>query len=266
MNDVHISATHAWTKLLQTLTSHEIDSVAPRDQQTKEVLGVSTSFDMCYPVVTNATRNLGYKFLAAEAAWILSGDNRVETIAPYAKKIGDFSDDGIRFFGAYGPRIVDQISYIVDTLVRDCHSRQAVMTIWRPNPRATKDVPCTVSVQWLIRNGQLHCIDSMRSSDAWLGWPYDVFNFSLLSAMIAVEYRMRTGVYLAPGTFTLIAGSHHLYERNYERAKSIADIRSRVHTERGPQLKFATFEHSSEVVSRLWQYASTGDLATQEAI
>jgi len=257
-------ANNAWERLLQDVYQDgEISS--PRGMETKEILDYTMRFDMTYPVITHPARNLGYKFMAAEAAWILSGDNRVETILPYAKRIKEFSDDGIRFFGAYGPRIVDQLSYVVDTLVKDPDSRQAVMTIWRPNPRITKDVPCTVSVQWVIREGKLHCLDKMRSSDAWLGWPYDVFNFSMLSAMIAVEYWMRTSEYIEPGTFSLSATSQHIYERNYENVKDVL-YRRLSPSDRGPQLVVQRFEHSSDIVSALWEYAVTGDLHKQEMI
>ena len=73
--------------------------------------------------------------MAAEALWILSGDNKVETIAPYNKNIKQFSDDGIIFQGAYGPRIISQLDYVIESLRKDRESRQAVLTIWNPNPK-----------------------------------------------------------------------------------------------------------------------------------
>ena len=130
-----------WIDLLREIADSG-SQVGPRGKGTLEILAKTTVVDMKMPVVTIPQRNLGYKFMAAEAHWILSGDNRVETIAPYSKQISRFSDDGVRFFGAYGPKVVDQLSYVVDCLVRDEASRQAVMTIWRERPGSTKDVPC----------------------------------------------------------------------------------------------------------------------------
>lgn len=130
-----------WIDLLWEIADSG-SQVGPRGKGTLEILAKTTVVDMKMPVVTIPQRNLGYKFMAAEAHWILSGDNRVETIAPYSKQISRFSDDGVRFFGAYGPKVVDQLSYVVDCLVRDEASRQAVMTIWRERPGSTKDVPC----------------------------------------------------------------------------------------------------------------------------
>ena len=109
---------------------------------------------------------------------------------------------------------------VVDALSRDPDSRQAVIEIWRPNPRDSRDVPCTLTVQWMIRDGKLHCLDSMRSSDAWLGWPYDVFNFSMLSLYILLMLKERSAITLQHidlmarlqlGDLHLTAGSSHLY-------------------------------------------------------
>jgi thymidylate synthase len=217
------SADLAWTRNLERVfTNGQVVSPRPGSPftgNTLEVMNCSSTLDMTKPVVTIAGRKLGYRFLAAEARWILTGDNRVASIAPYSNVISKFSDNGIDFFGAYGPRVVSQLGGVISALVSDQSTRQAVMSIWRMNPPVTKDVPCTTTVQWLIRDGALHCIDTMRSSDLWLGWPYDVFNFSMLSAMIALILREEHGIHLNMGNLSLNAGSQHLYERNHEQAK-----------------------------------------------
>jgi thymidylate synthase len=154
----------------------------------------------------------------------MSGDNRVETIAPFSKEISKFSDDGERFFGAYGPRIIDQISYVAKTLHYDNDSRQAVISIWRPNPPVSKDIPCTVSLQWIIRDGKLHCFANMRSSDVWLGVPYDWFNFSAISLGLLVMLNNRKDPALCPlvlGNLYFYAASQHLYETEFEKVRFI---------------------------------------------
>lgn len=217
------SANDVWQKVLADIFCNGWD-VHPREGghgagKTLELLNYSSRIDMQYPVITIPERKLSHAFMQAEAYWILSGDNRVETIAPHAPSIAKFSDDGETFFGAYGPRIDEQIMYVINTLVRDPQSRQAVMTIWRQNPPKSKDIPCTVAVQWFIRNGRLHCVDTMRSSDVWLGWPYDVFNFSALSFMLLLYLRSRHDMDLRLGSLWLNAGSQHLYDRNIDKAR-----------------------------------------------
>lgn len=197
------------------------DTVAPRGKMTREIPQRTITVDMRRPVLRVPDRSLSYKFMAAEAFWILSGDDRVETIAPYNSRITDFSDDGERFFGAYGPKIVAQLPYIVDKLLADEDSRQAGLTIWRECPPQTKDVPCTVAIFFNIRRGKLNCHVFMRSSDVWLGVPYDVFNFSMLSHLVCGllnEHRLTDNAY-APGQLFLTAASSHLYESNWDDAK-----------------------------------------------
>lgn len=213
-------ATLAWLNTLNSIYSSGL-AAAPRGMPIKELLAFSTRVDMHYPIVDVPERKLGYKFMAAEAAWMLSGDNRVETIAPYSQTIAKFSDDGLTFFGAYGPHILAQLGYVIDTLIKDPDSRQAVCAIWQANPPESLDIPCTVSAHWLIRHERLYCVDYMRSSDIWLGWPYDVFNFSMLSYYIALMIREATGKWYAPATLTLMASSQHLYERDTAGAEAI---------------------------------------------
>ena len=128
------------------------------------------------------------------------------------------SDDGETFFGAYGPKIVAQLDYVVAKLLEDQDTRQAGLTIWRENPPATKDVPCTVAAFFNIRNGQLNAHVFMRSSDVWLGVPYDVFNFSMLAHLVCAHLNKR-GLRVAPGHLFLTAASSHLYAINWDDAK-----------------------------------------------
>lgn len=208
-------ATYVWHDLLEQVRKYG-HFVAPRDKFCRELLCCRSRIDMNYPVVGSEARRLGYKFMAAEAAWILSGQNKVDSIQPYSTHISKFSDDGYFFFGSYGPKVIDQLPYIIKILDKDQDTRQAVINIWRESPPETKDVPCTLSLQWFIRDGRLHCIATMRSSDLWLGWPYDVFNFSMISRYVQLILSLKK-IDIDLGELTLVAGSQHLYEENLEK-------------------------------------------------
>jgi thymidylate synthase len=188
--------------------------------ETKEVLNFTSQFNMKFPMVTIPARKLQRKFAFGEPWWILTGSNRVEDVAQFNSVMRNFSDDGVTLSGAYGPPVMEQVRYIVDTLAADQDTRQAVLTIWRQNPRNSKDVPCTVSLQFFIRDGELHVIDTMRSSDAWLGWPYDVMTFTMVASYVVLRLR-DLGFFVELGQFYLNAGSQHLYEKHYEAAKEI---------------------------------------------
>lgn len=195
---------------------------APRGQRTLDLPQHTMAVDMMHPVVNIPERKLGMKFMAAEAAWILSGDDRVETIAPYNANIAQFSDDGVRFFGAYGPKIVEQLDYVVAKLKEDPATRQAGLTLWRENPPPTKDVPCTIAMFFSLVGTMLNAHVFMRSSDVWLGVPYDVFNFSMVAMKICAELNGGIGVPgFQPGTLYLTAASRHLYGRNLDDAVDV---------------------------------------------
>lgn len=193
--------------------------VMPRGMETRELMSQTYVIDMRRPVLTCPERKFSYRYMAAEAYWILSGDNRVETIAPYNPNISNYSDDGMIFFGAYGPKIVDQIPYVVAKLQEDPMSRQAGLTIWREKPGTTKDVPCTVAMFFHIRDEKLHASVFMRSNDVWMGLPYDVFTFSMISHLICAHLNQEVGAGLiVPGELHLTAASSHLYATNFAAA------------------------------------------------
>jgi len=212
---VYENASDAWQVWLRTLRQ-EGALVNPRGQATREVPQLTTAFDMSRdPVVRVESRKLSYVFLAAEAIWIATGDDRVVTIAPFNKHIARFSDDGVTFFGAYGPRFGEQWKHVVDSIVDDRDTRQAVVTFWQKNPPKTKDVPCTVALQWMVRGGQLNCHAYMRSSDAWLGVPYDWFNFTVLSLFVADAVNRRSEHRVQKlGNLYFTAASAHYYLRD----------------------------------------------------
>jgi thymidylate synthase len=213
------NATRAWFGCVEDLFLYG-ESVSPRGIGTIELPQHTMVVDMDHPVVVSPTRKVVSKFLGAEARWILTGDDRVETIAPYNKHIGQFSDDGQTFFGAYGPRIQDQLDFVVGKLMQDPDSRQAGLTTWRQNPPQTKDMPCTIAMFFSIRNGLLNNHVFMRSSDVWLGVPYDVFNFSMVAMQVLCRLNSERlpGEHYRPGALYLTAASRHLYDTNSEAA------------------------------------------------
>jgi thymidylate synthase len=241
--------------LLQHLLSG--DHARCRGHHIVESLGYQTHIPMSAPLVSLTTRKLSRRFAFAEAAWLMSGDNRVSTIKPFNSRIENFSDDGQYFYGAYGPQIVDQLPYILRAFKKDPGTRQAVLTIWRRSPPDTRDTPCTVSIQWIYRHGVLHCLDTMRSSDAWLGVPYDWFNFSMLSAGLALHLR-EMGMHVQLGTLVLTCGSQHLYVDKGSFGYDLDDVAKVVggDAEVGyAPLSLSEFHNYDDLVAHLWRKA-----------
>lgn len=204
----------AWRTLLADLYDKG-QFVYPRGIACRELLGVTLKVDQGLSnVLVDPVRKPSYRFMVAEWLWIYFGRNDVASISKYNPVISRFSDDGKIFAGAYGPPVRQQWPQLVRLLKEDPQSRQAVLQIFSQPRGQTKDVPCTLNLQFFIRDQKLHTIASMRSSDVWLGLPYDVFNFTMLANCLSAEL----GPDINVGTFTIHLGSSHLYETNVEAA------------------------------------------------
>jgi thymidylate synthase len=202
----------AWTELLRRLIERGKVS-EPRSMVTKEILNVTLEVENGLAnILVNNIRDLNYRFMIAEWLWIQGGLNDVNILAKYNSVMKKFSDDGEILSGAYGPRLMPQIPYVLESLNKP-DSRQAVATIWTPSPEDSKDIPCTISLQWMIRGGKVHCTANMRSSDVWLGLPYDFFTFSQLTNYVA----MRLG--RPVGSVTMNLASSHIYEEHWDKGK-----------------------------------------------
>jgi thymidylate synthase len=155
-----------------------------------------------------------------EFLWYLSRDNRLDFIRHYIPDYDDETEDGETIHGGYGPRIFrqrcqDQMRNVVTQLRGNPTSRRAVIQIFNAEDieRRHTEIPCTCTFQFLIRRNRLHMLTTMRSNDAYIGLPHDIFCFTLLQEVLA-----RTlGVALGP--YSHFVGSLHLYDENREEAQ-----------------------------------------------
>lgn len=175
-------------------------------------------------IVSNPLRKMPMRYAVGELIWYLSGSNLTRDISQFAPKWDDLSDDGVHANSAYGHRIryrfgFDQWEYVKKLLTESPLSRQAVIHIKDASDESTKDVPCTIALQFLLRNGKLDLTVFMRSNDIWMGFPYDAFSFCALQMKMAMELGVEVG------TYTHHATSLHLYKRDYEKyKKNLEDI------------------------------------------
>jgi thymidylate synthase len=183
--------------------------------------------------------------------WYLSGSSSTEWIAKYASFWRQISDDGVTANSAYGARIfrphrrvgavVDetwtQWQYVIDELKADNDSRRAVIHVRSPYDSilAKKDVPCTVSLQFLLREDRLHLHVNMRSSDLILGLPYDVPAFTMFQELMAHELTRALERHIDLGEYVHTSASLHVYEKHFEMVERILDNKlNRLHV--GAQL------------------------------
>lgn len=187
-------------------------STGAKGRVSFEIMNHSIAYNMQYPIVT-VKPNTSWIYMAAEAMWVLEGSNRLNWSPEVARIQAPYSDDGKILAGAYGPHFKHQQQYVRDTLNKDRNTRQAVMTLWRRNPLPAKDISCTVSMQFFIRNDTIFTVVNMRSSDAGMGLPYDMLTFACLTAEIAsgLEHPVELGYCF------LNAGSRHIYEDQWDK-------------------------------------------------
>ena len=163
--------------------------------------------------ICDGTRKMNMRYAIGELLWYISGQNTLKSIRNITSAWDRMSDDGETVNSNYGYCMMhkygfNQIGYVIDLLKKNPNTRQAVIHIKEPSDKESKDVNCTVCLQFFIRDGKLYLTTYMRSNDLWMGFPYDVFQFTNLQILIA----MILGVEV--GTYTHVAGSLHLYARN----------------------------------------------------
>ena len=166
-------------------------------------------------------RKLIFPFGIAEWIGLLLGEDKVKFFSSFID-YSPYSTDGVIVDGAYGPRLhwpADQIAGVIKELKRDPYSRRAVATIYRGHRDlygwGGKNTPCTLTLQFVIREGKLNLITTMRSNDAIWGLNYDLIMFTMLQEYVSTELNVPLGTYYHN------AGSLHLYERHYHLIESL---------------------------------------------
>lgn len=208
-----------WFNELKTQAESGMTASSRDGAVVGEILNAVTVIeDPTRNIIKSRDRKMPMRYAVGELLWYLSGSNRLKDITVFSKVWERMSDNGETVNSAYGHRIFsefgfDQMEMVEELLRRDPNSRQAVIHIKDPvdyREFPTKDVPCTVALQYFIRDGKLHATTYMRSNDLWTGFPYDVFCFTCFQIMLAFKLGVEVG------TYTHFAGSLHLYQRSLD--------------------------------------------------
>lgn len=163
-----------------------------------------------------------------ELFWYLAKTNNVKFIAHYVSRYRDESDDGRVVHGGYGPRLFamdnrhDQIQNVIALLKKNQDSRRAVIQLFDAadidhSAARHKEIPCTCTLQFMVRQRRLHMFTNMRSNDAFIGLPHDVFVFTMLQEIIARSLGLELGKYKH------FAASLHLYKKDADGARQFLE-------------------------------------------
>ncbi len=220
---------------------------SPQGIKTYEIIGsVGKMNNALDRVITDRDRKINIAFALAEFYGTLFGIDDIQFYKTFIKGYDMYSSDGKSLDGCYGTRIsflpdeetpikskitesdasINQIMRVIGILKESRFSRRAIVDIYKPSDTfggGGKNTPCTLSLQFLVRTRSdgrdyLDCIGYMRSNDMWRGFPYDIFNFTMIQEFVA---RNVNNVVL--GSYHHHVGSLHLYDSDLEDVKNIGD-------------------------------------------
>ena len=233
------------------------NTIVSREKKCKEItFALIEIFDPTDLHIQIQARKFKFLYAISEFMWYLSCDRQTKNIGKLAKIWTEISDEKGEVVSNYGNIVREQWDRTVNELVSDRNSRRATLTINTPsNKKENKlDCPCTMSVQFLIRNGKLDVFVNMRSNDLIFGFCNDVFCWCLFQQMMLNELNAK-GVGVELGSYIHFAGSLHVYERHFELLKKCSV------QEKTPKGKMKLEKHFT------WEYAEKNNkiMTTQNA-
>jgi len=210
--------------LLRHVLDHGTEKSDRTGTGTRSVFGWQMRFDLGqgFPLVT--TKKLHLKSIVHELIWFLRG----ETNTRYLKENGVSIWDEWAVDGQLGPvygkqwrswsapdgRTIDQIAWVLDEIARNPDSRRLIVSAWNVAdlPKMALQ-PCHTMFQFYVAEGKLSCQLYQRSGDIFLGVPFNIASYALLTHMVAQVCG------LAPGDFVHTLGDAHLYSNHFEQAR-----------------------------------------------
>ncbi|MEU9112819.1 thymidylate synthase [Streptomyces sp. NPDC048483] len=189
---------------------------------TRSVFGHQLRYDLSqgFPLVT--TKKVHLRSIVYELLWFLRGDSNVGWLREHGITIWDEWADASGELGpVYGAqwrswpapdgRHIDQISEVLDTLRRDPDSRRMIVSAWNVAELAKMALaPCHAFFQFYVADGKLSCQLYQRSADLFLGVPFNIASYALLTHMVAQQAGLR------PGDFIWTGGDCHIYDNHVE--------------------------------------------------
>jgi thymidylate synthase len=215
----------AYLDLLKHILDEGVEKSDRTGTGTLSVFGYQMRYDLSngFPLVT--TKKLHVRSIIHELLWMLAGSTDVRDLQKNGVTIWDeWADENGNLGPVYGHqwrswaapdgRVIDQITQLVDGIKRNPDSRRHIVSAWNvADLDEMKLPPCHVLFQFYVANGKLSCQLYQRSADVFLGVPFNIASYALLTIMIASV----TG--LQPGHFIHTLGDAHLYKNHLEQAR-----------------------------------------------
>jgi len=214
-----------YLNLLETILKEGTEKPDRTGTGTISRFGHQMRFDLSegFPVVT--TKKLHLKSIIHELLWFLAGDTNIKYLVENGVRIwNEWADENGNLGHIYGyqwrswptpdGRHIDQISKVVDSIKNNPDSRRHIVSAWNVGELDKMNLPpCHILVQFYVVDGKLSCQLYQRSADVFLGVPFNIASYALLTLMVAQV----TG--LQPGDFVHTFGDVHIYSNHLEQVK-----------------------------------------------
>jgi thymidylate synthase len=192
---------------------------------TYSVFGAQARYPFAegFPLVT--TKKVHLKSIIYELLWFLQGDTNIKYLNEHGVSIwNEWADQDGNLGRVYGAqwtdwrtvdgRSINQIDSVIDQIQKDPDSRRLIVSAWNPGELSQMALPpCHTLFQFYVNNGELDCQLYQRSADVFLGVPFNIASYALLTMMVAQVCSLR------PGTFVHTFGDVHLYCNHVDQAK-----------------------------------------------
>lgn len=214
-----------YLSLLQYIRDHGTLKGDRTGTGTKSVFGYQMRFDLGegFPLLT--TKKLHLKSIIYELLWFLRGDTNINYLHEHGVTIWDewAGQDGElgpvyghqwRSWPAPDGKSIDQISLLIEGIKTNPDSRRHIVSAWNPAEIDKMALPpCHALFQFYVANGKLSCQLYQRSADVFLGVPFNIASYALLTMMVAQVCRLK------PGEFIHSFGDTHIYTNHFEQVK-----------------------------------------------
>ena len=215
----------AYLDLLQHVMEHGVEKGDRTGTGTMAVFGYQLRFDLSkgFPLVT--TKKVHTKSIIHELLWFLKGDsniaylkeNKVRIWDPWADENGELGPVyGVQWRSWQGAdgKTVDQISEVVNSIKNNPDSRRLIVNAWNVGALSEMALPpCHAKIQFYVANGKLSCQLYQRSADLFIGVPFNIASYALLTMMVAQVCG------LEPGDFVHTFGDAHIYTNHFDQVK-----------------------------------------------